>query len=522
MASKSELESYLQKDSKVKAARKKLDATGSALEKAKSTLAKAPASTPEDVLADIRAEISRARSEYSDAKSLAQAEESRVTEFFNANYDKIIAKEAGGSIAKLQEQLKKVPNAQAAAAIQASIQDLTDKKNRTGKYAPKATPSGAEGGVQNQVAPKTVEEANAQIDALSENARQFLFEGMDSAERINLAKTLTAAGYITPELNGEFNDNLVANYKMALSNAKSWNNSNKELKTFEPVDFSGFLTYRTRLNGGTGMGAGGGATDVYTPQVSITNPSEASGLINSQMKQAFGRDATAAEISTITKVLNKIESVNPLKRSGTKGGQYQYSGSIEPSEVIRQLIQDPTLVSLKGIDTKTATSLIKSVNKLGLADEFAKRKTDKTQLALDTIKETARANGLPLTEAQLAKFSNRIANGEGVDVMQKEIRNIVAGTMPDSVKKLLDGGSDLEDVYAPYRQSMASILEIPVDKIDLNDPTLGGAITAQGNMPLYEFKRSLRKDPRWQYTDNARDTVSTGLTQVLKDFGFMG
>jgi len=94
--------------------------------------------------------------------------------------------------------------------------------------------------------------------------------------------------------------------------------------------------------------------------------------------------------------------------------------------------------------------------------------------------------------------------------------------MPDNVKKLLEAGSDLNEVYQPYRQSMSTILEIPMDKIDLNDPTLTNAITDKGNMTLFDFKRSLRKDPRWQYTDNARETVSSGLTQILKDFGFMG
>ncbi len=520
MASKSELESYLKKDSKVKAARKKLDATGSALEKAKSTLAKAPASTPADVLADIRDEIARARALYADAKALAQAEESRVSDFFNANYDKIVAKEVGGSIAKLQAQLKTAPTAQAAASIQAAIQDLTDKKNRTGKYAPgAASATGTPGQAEGREPKLTTEQANEQIDLLLKDPRGFIF-GMDNAERINLAKTLTAAGYQTPEFNGEFNDGLVANYKMALGNAKSWNSSNKDLKGFDPVNFEGFLSYRTRLAGGEG--GSGVATDVYTPQASISSPTEASSLINNEIKQAFGRDATSAEISTITKALNKLEAANPVKRAGTKGGKYTYTGGVSPSEVIRQLIQDPTLVNVSALDKKTADSLLKSVGKLNLAAEFTTRKQGKTQVALDTIKETARANGLPLNDAQSAKYAARLEAGESPEVIQKEIRGIVAGTMPDSVKKLLDAGSDLEDVYLPYRSAMASVLEIPSDKIDINDPTLSGAITAQGNMPLYEFKRALRKDPRWQYTDNARETVSNGLTQVLKDFGFMG
>ena len=509
--------SYVDNSSSVKAARKKLDQAEAKLADARKAKAGLPsgsgaqlASQIDKRIADAQKAVETATSEESQAKTKAQT-------YFEKNKESIVAKasakeKATGetNIASAEAQLARMKEA-GFDTTQLEQQITASKQNKTNQIKQDLEEGQTPGGM-------SVEQANKQIDALSKRSRELIFS-MDNAERLNLAKTLTAAGYVTPELGGEFNDGLVANYKIALSNAKSWNNSNKALKGFEPLDFTGFLTYRTRLTGGEG---GEGGEDGYTPQVSISNPSEAAGIINTEISQAFGRDATAAEISAITKALNKIESVNPLRRSGSKGGQYQYSGSVQPAEVVRQLIQDPSLVNLKGIDKKTASSLLKSVSKLGLADEFTKRKTDKTEIALDTIKETARSNGLPLTEAQLAKFSKRIAAGEGVDVMQKEIRNIVANTMPDSVKKLLDAGSDLEDVYAPYRQSMASILEVPLDKIDLNDPTLSRAITPQGNMPLFEFKRELRKDPRWQYTDNAKETVSTGLTQVLKDFGFMG
>ena len=41
-------------------------------------------------------------------------------------------------------------------------------------------------------------------------------------------------------------------------------------------------------------------------------------------------------------------------------------------------------------------------------------------------------------------------------------------------------------------------------------------------MTLYDFQRALRKDSRWQYTDKARQEVSTAALQVLRDFGFQG
>jgi hypothetical protein len=69
---------------------------------------------------------------------------------------------------------------------------------------------------------------------------------------------------------------------------------------------------------------------------------------------------------------------------------------------------------------------------------------------------------------------------------------------------------------------MASVLELNADEIDLNDATLRMAISDKGDMNLYDFKKALRKDSRWQYTENARDEVASSTLQVLRDFGFQG
>ena len=81
---------------------------------------------------------------------------------------------------------------------------------------------------------------------------------------------------------------------------------------------------------------------------------------------------------------------------------------------------------------------------------------------------------------------------------------------------------DLESIYSPYKQTMASVLELSPEAISLSDPTLRAAITGQGEVPLYDFERALRKDDRWQYTNQARSEVSSAAQKVLQDFGFMG
>jgi aminopeptidase N len=99
---------------------------------------------------------------------------------------------------------------------------------------------------------------------------------------------------------------------------------------------------------------------------------------------------------------------------------------------------------------------------------------------------------------------------------------LAAQGQPKYVRDLLGQGYDLQNIYAPYRQTMASVLEIQPDEIDLNDSTLRMAITDKGDMNLYDFKKALRQDNRWQYTGAAKEEVSNAALKVLQDFGFQG
>ena len=94
--------------------------------------------------------------------------------------------------------------------------------------------------------------------------------------------------------------------------------------------------------------------------------------------------------------------------------------------------------------------------------------------------------------------------------------------MPENVKKLLASGTDLATVYAPYKSQMAAILELSPESINFTDPTLRGAIGPNGEMSIYDFQKALRKDARWQYTNNAREDVFQSVSKVLQDFGFQG
>jgi len=157
--------------------------------------------------------------------------------------------------------------------------------------------------------------------------------------------------------------------------------------------------------------------------------------------------------------------------------------------------------------------------------EFAKRKQGKEQVAKQGLIQTAVANGLDLDRtfsSQLPTWLNRIKNGEDPDIFKNLIRQTAKIGLPDKVNKLLDQGLDLDTVYAPYRNTMASILEINPDSISLSDSLLRSAIQSDKEMSIYDFQREVKKDNRWQYTNNAKRDVADVGSKILKDFGFQG
>ena len=147
----------------------------------------------------------------------------------------------------------------------------------------------------------------------------------------------------------------------------------------------------------------------------------------------------------------------------------------------------------------------------------------------NALLRTARNNGFKIsdilpgggTEEQVLAG---IASGKiDINRVAQDARKLAAQGQPQYVRDLLSQGYDLAQVFAPYRQTMANVLEIgDPDQIDLNDPLLRTAITDKGDMNVYDFKKALRQDSRWQYTEQAKKDVSNAALGVLRDFGFQG
>jgi hypothetical protein len=105
----------------------------------------------------------------------------------------------------------------------------------------------------------------------------------------------------------------------------------------------------------------------------------------------------------------------------------------------------------------------------------------------------------------------------------KDIAKSKYGAFADQI----DAGATVQQIASPYVNSMANILELNPTDIKLSDPNINKALTnltqdsKPALQPLWQFETELRKDPRWNQTKNARDSLDSTARSVLSSFGLV-
>ena len=153
-----------------------------------------------------------------------------------------------------------------------------------------------------------------------------------------------------------------------------------------------------------------------------------------------------------------------------------------------------------------------------------------TGQALAGLDSTANLNGVTLSSTDRAAWSRDIANGNKTPMdFEKVIRDRAAAqysVFGDKIK----AGDNLHDLTAPYRDVASKLLEVAPEAISWNDPLFKDGKAFQtvdpksGQMvtkPLWDFRKEVQADPRWQQTDNAKTTYTDFGAGILKRFGVM-
>ena len=439
------------------------------------------------------------------AADAAKIELDRIEALARADYKKAFSKvekkktkEEGVKIDAQIESARVVlqrlkDSGQPTAQQDAVIKDLLDKKNKTGKYAPKSETGTVVGdqGAENKPTTDYV--------GLINSAGKYVRD-IKPKDRRALAENLQRAGFYRGPIVDIYTDELVQAYQAALA-------ANQARSTLlgEDISWGKFLQDKIAESAALGLGAGGaGGLGKPTGTVSISTPVEARAKVEAIFKSELGRLPTAEELDKYSADLIAEER---KKGSITKATQKKVGGVIV-TEYTGGLDRDQFLQE-----------------KIRLLPEFNQRKSDARKLTMQDLAKTAAANGFNLMAdfgATAEDWARRVENGEDVDIFKNAIRQTAKLGLPDKVGILLDQGIDLDTVYAPYKRIMAATLEINPESIKLDDPVLRSAIGPDREMTTFDFKRALRKDARWQYTDQAREEVSSAALDILRDFGFMG
>jgi len=142
------------------------------------------------------------------------------------------------------------------------------------------------------------------------------------------------------------------------------------------------------------------------------------------------------------------------------------------------------------------------------------------------ITQWADRNGLNLSGNTVAKYVAAGVEGKSTieDIKNDLRKTYLAGSYPAWSDRIMQG-EDPADIAAPYKSRMARLLEVDESQIDLNDQLLQQAMQGVGQdgkpsvVPLYAFDKQIRKDDRWQYTDNAKSAYAKVGDNILNMFG---
>jgi hypothetical protein len=326
---------------------------------------------------------------------------------------------------------------------------------------------------------------------------------MSDPERKKYALALKAAGYKVPTTGKRSSVITLAdalNEAEALAKAAS-------IRLGQTITLDQYLINKAEDLAATAKG-GSKKYDPYATQV-VYDPTKAKSTINDVVNDLLGREATVEEVKLYSDKLKKKQS-GKASRSVTT---YEMIDGVRTAKTTGGLdeVQFLTNIIQKTPEYKkaqTAKEEVKKSKELGYKEVLAK---------------TAMANGLNINQfADADQWATRVAAGEPIETFKQTIRNAAKLGLPENVKSLVDQGIDLDTIYSPYKETMASILEINPNSINVNDPMLRKAIGPDKEMSIYDFQKTLKQDPRWQYTNNAREDVSSSVQRILKDFGFMG
>lgn len=172
-------------------------------------------------------------------------------------------------------------------------------------------------------------------------------------------------------------------------------------------------------------------------------------------------------------------------------------------------------------DYQINTMIAKSV---GVGSTFG----GETLADTEELKQFADAYGISYDANKYNAWASQLFAGTTTMAdLKLAIQTEAASAFPAYADQIMKG-TTMDAISSSYKASMAQFLEIDPDMIGYTDPKLRAALQyvdpttgKPSALPLWQWEKQVKADPRWQYTNNARDTVDGMQYKVLKDWGLI-
>lgn len=209
------------------------------------------------------------------------------------------------------------------------------------------------------------------------------------------------------------------------------------------------------------------------------------------------------------------------------------------------------LVTTNGLEVSDAnlTAIAKKAFDMGLSPtapatlEFFKVKKDASgNVVPNTLisgisggtASTARQNlvtlnaqyGTSFNNDWVAKAAESVATGGTTEqYWTDQIKAQAAGAFPawaDQIK----AGQTVQQIASPYINTYANILGVDAASVTLNDNLIKKGLQGTdpanpGAMPLWQFEKAVRQDPRWPQSKDAIDSLNATGSTILRQWGLM-
>lgn len=312
------LKQFLDKDSAVKAARKKLQAARAEVQKQQQALASGAGRLDDASRQAVQRRLDAAQLELNKQEDNAARIEAERSDFFGKNKKAIRTEERVQSVAEAKQQLEELliqgrqdPRVANSPVYVARVQDLNDRIRGTGKYAPKPK-------AQDEVSATATGAAAGSKDLRNYGAEQQgafqTVRNMTPAQRKDLIASLKNAGYNPPNVSEVYTDQLGNEYLKAIT--ENYTRS----KQFGELSFAEFIAEKTietnAIKQAGGLGGAPSRTVATDTSVTRRTGAQTDEDINEIAIKVLGREINE-EDKAEDWYANLVNSINKMYEKGT-------------------------------------------------------------------------------------------------------------------------------------------------------------------------------------------------------------